>query len=124
VAALDYQNLSKALNNSERPLITIDAAESASDPFMIYWSDSLNDAAEVAQDWEILDYGSGDNWELFDIDTSQAVDNVFLAGDFTNGYQNNTLSVAASPWFNFRSIIESTEKIPVYLQFLPLQAVI
>ncbi|MCK4721520.1 hypothetical protein KAU08_12705, partial [bacterium] len=69
------------------------------------------------KDWEILDYGSGDNWELYDIDTSQAVDNVFLAGDFISGYQNNTLSVAASPWFNFRSIIESTEKIPVYLQF-------
>lgn len=117
VAELDYQILSKALKNSERPLITIDAAESESDPFMMYWSDSLNDAAEVAQDWEILDYGSGDNWELFDIDTSQAVDNVFLAGDFTNGYQNNTLSVAASPYFNFRSIIESEEKIPVYLQF-------
>ncbi|MBC8491390.1 MAG: PKD domain-containing protein, partial [Candidatus Marinimicrobia bacterium] len=117
VVELDYQNLSEALKNSERPVITIDAAESASDPFMVYWSDSLNDAAEVAKDWEILDYSSGDNWELYDIDTSQAVDNVFLAGDFIGGYQNNTLSVAASPYFNFRSIIESTEKIPVYLQF-------
>ncbi len=117
VVKLDYQNLSETLNNSDRPVITIDIAESESNSLLMYWSDSLNDVAEVAKDWEILDYGSGDNWELYDIDTSAAVDNVFLAGDFTNGYQNNTLSVAASPYFDFRSIIESTKKIPVYLQF-------
>jgi len=116
IIELDYQTLSEALQNSERSIFTLNATES-SDPFTILWNDSLNDAAQVAQDWEIIEYGSGDNWRLYDVDTSTAIDNVFLAGDFTNGYQNNTLTVAASPYFNFRSIIESTKKIPVFLQF-------
>jgi len=117
VLGLDNQNISEALKNSERPIIHIDAAKVKSNPYTVYWSDSLNDAAEVAQDWGFYNWTMVDRWELYDIDTSQAVDNVFLAGDFINGYQNNTYSAVVSPWFNFRSIIESTEKIPVYLQF-------
>jgi len=116
VVELNHQNLLEALKSSERPVFTVDAAES-SDPYTVIWSDSLNNTAAVAQDWKIVDFGPGAVWELYDVDPSGIVDNVFLAGDFTNGYQNNTFTVAASPYFNFRSIIESTKKIPVFLQF-------
>ena len=117
VIALDNQIISEAFRNSERPMITLDIPEPEADPFMMYWSDSLNDASQVAKDWDFYNWTDVDNWELVDIDTSESVDNVFLAGDLNNGYQNNLSMAAISPWFNFRSIIESTEKIPVYLQF-------
>ena len=117
VAKLDYQVLSKVLNKSDRPQISLNGVGPSPAPSTVLWTDSLNNAAEVANDWEIIDLGSGDNWKLADIDTSDAVDNVFLAGDFVNGYADLTWSCAASPYFNFRSIIETTKKIPVYLQF-------
>ncbi|MBN2601732.1 MAG: S8 family serine peptidase [Candidatus Marinimicrobia bacterium] len=117
VIAFDNQIISETFKNSDRPMITLDIPEPGANPFMIYWSDSLNDATQVAKDWDFYNQTDVDSWELIDIDTSETVNNVFLAGDLNNGYQNNIITVAFSPWFNFRSIIESTEKIPVYLQF-------
>ena len=117
VIELDSKPMSIALDKSERPLISCNGVGPSLDPTTLLWSDSLNNAASVADNWEILDLGSGDIWGLEDIDSSENVDNVFLAGDFINGYKDNSFSCAITPWFDFRSIIESTREIPVYLQF-------
>lgn len=85
---------------------------------MILFADSLNDADFTNQWWLTLNYGDGDSYRLFDIDETEAVNNVFLSGDFENGYANNTVSIAASPLFDFSGLVGLELPMePAYLKF-------
>ncbi|MDD5766556.1 MAG: S8 family serine peptidase, partial [Candidatus Marinimicrobia bacterium] len=94
---------------------------SASKGESILWSDSLNDAAVVAENWYTLAFGSGDavneTFNLYDVNPTDTVNNVFLAGDFVNGYKDNTIAVAVSPMFDFLPVGDQTGMMPSYLQF-------
>jgi len=82
-----------------------------------YYFDDLNDNEMVSQNWSVLNYGTGDVWGLQNLSEDEnVVDNVFLAGDLVEGYQNSTLSVAASPIFNFSEIAANGDS-PYYLVF-------
>lgn len=87
----------------------------------VLWSDSLNNPAVVEANWYTMAFGSGDGadetFKLTDVDPTEAVNNVFLAGDFVNGYKNGTLAVAVSPMFDFLPIGDQTGMRPTYLQF-------
>ncbi len=80
------------------------------------WFDDLNSDSAVTADWEILDFseGQGDNWELVDI-SGDGSDNVFLFGDFFDGYADNSATVAATPMFDFSGF--EAGRGPAYLHF-------
>ena len=110
------EKLGTSLGDTKRKHVDLVQADTPEDELRELWSDDLNDAARVAEDWIILNEGTGNEWELFDIDPSPAVDNIFLAGDFELGYQNVTATGALSPVFNFSQLSENKEA-PKFLQF-------
>jgi subtilisin family serine protease len=102
-----------------RPKITLDFTQpSKENSETILWSDNLNDSAATMTNWTLLSYGSGEgadeNWHLIDISDTDTKDFAFLAGDFDNGYKNNTIAVAVSPLFDFAP---QNGKAPAYLSF-------
>lgn len=105
----------------ERSNITLDLNQTLEDASgeVVAWVDSLNDSTATLANWTLAAYGSGDgaaeNWHLVNVSGTETKDFVFLAGDFTSGYQNGTLAVAASPLFDFTPT--SDGKVPLYLSF-------
>ncbi|MBO6620979.1 MAG: S8 family serine peptidase [Balneola sp.] len=87
----------------------------------VIFFDDLNDADSTLAQWDLVSFGDGDaeglNWELFDIGEEE-VDNIFLAGDFVDGYENNFLPVAIPPSFDFSELLDQENKqMPAYLKF-------
>ncbi|MFH1214692.1 MAG: S8 family serine peptidase [Candidatus Neomarinimicrobiota bacterium] len=84
----------------------------------VLWADSLNDSTATLDNWALLSWGVDEgtdvNWHLVNVSDNETKDFVFLAGDLTNGYQNNTLAIAVSPLFNFTT---TGGKMPAYLSF-------
>ncbi|MCK9559262.1 MAG: S8 family serine peptidase [Candidatus Marinimicrobia bacterium] len=117
----DFDKIAPALKDLDRSKITLDfsqAVESGTDPYIL-WADSLNDSSATMANWTLMAYGSdegaNETWRLFDISETETKDFVFLAGDFDNGYKNNTIAVAASPLFDFTPTADG--KVPAYLAF-------
>ncbi len=78
--------------------------------------DDLNDNDAVAENWELLSFGvNEDYFELYDWDFSEDTNNVFLFGDFDFGYQNDAISVAIPPAFDFSALEQG--RGPAYLVF-------
>jgi len=108
------------LIGAQRRNITLTTHNLGSTESAILWFDNLNSPDSVANDWVTLAYGEGDGAgktfelaEVFDFG-----DYSFLAGDFTNGYSNNTIAVAASPIFDFSALeLDGSEYLPSYLFF-------
>ena len=86
----------------------------------VVFYDDLNDVSVTNEQWELYAEGSEEGelatWELFDLDeTEEGTDNVFLAGDFANGYTNNMIAIASPPAFDFSALDEG--RYPTYLTF-------
>ncbi len=85
------------------------------DDFELLYFQDFNDPEEI--DWVVLDEGDGDVWKLVDISgEDEPVNNVLLAGDFTDGYQEGTRTGAVSPVFDFEELALDANA-PYYLQF-------
>ncbi len=85
------------------------------DDFELLYFQDFNDPDEI--DWRVIDAGEGDVWRLVDISgEDEPVNNVMLAGDFTEGYQELTLTGAVSPVFDFQELALDAQA-PYYLQF-------
>lgn len=82
------------------------------DDTRVLYETDFNDGAD---DWLVLDFGDGDEWMLEDLGDAE-VDNVFLAGDFDEGYANGTLTGAYSPTLDF-SALAATAEAPQFLSF-------
>tara|TARA_Y100001935_G_scaffold251458_1_gene253413 strand:- start:24306 stop:29834 length:5529 start_codon:yes stop_codon:yes gene_type:complete len=86
----------------------------------VLFSDSLNDAEVTMAQWETLAWGSepgaDETFEL--VDYVDAGNKVFLAGDFADGYLDNTVAIAIPPAFNFSELSsEDPVMSPAYLVF-------
>jgi len=116
-----FDKIAPYMTSIERPKVTLDlnqTLESTSGE-IVAWVDSLNDSTATMANWTLAAYGSGDgaaeNWHLVNVSGTETKDFVFLAGDFTSGYKNGTLAVAASPLFDFTPTTDG--KAPLYLSF-------
>jgi len=116
-----FDKIAPYMASIERPKVTVNLNQtlgSTSDE-IVAWVDSLNDSTATMANWTLASYGSGDgateNWHLVNVSGTETKDFVFLAGDFTSGYKNGTLAVAASPLFDFTPTTDG--KAPLYLSF-------
>lgn len=84
---------------------------------VVIWEDDLENPEEVAENWDILNYGESDMvWELYSImEVEEDTNNVFLFGDFENGYENLSLPIAIAPSFDFTEL--DAHRMPAYLKF-------
>jgi len=121
----DFDKISSKLATVNRSKIKLELNKPVSkkvesgilDEHEFFYFDDFNSTDSVFQNWEILEFGSGDHWRLLDIASNgQETDNVFLAGDLSNGYKDSTLTVAVSPIFDF-SELSTSGKQPYYLMF-------
>jgi len=117
----DFEKIAPVMEKLDRRKITLDfsqAVERVTDPYIL-WADSLNDSSATMADWTLMAFGSdegaGETWRLFNVTVTETKNLVFLAGDFANGYKNNTIAVAATPLFDFTTT--PYEKAPIYLSF-------
>ncbi|MDR9414821.1 MAG: S8 family serine peptidase [Gracilimonas sp.] len=84
-------------------------------PELVFYED-FESPDSVAQRWNVYQIGEGDTWEIADFEVNEGEpNNVYLLGDFENGYQNNSLSVATPPVFDFRNY--EIGRGPAYLAF-------
>jgi len=102
-----------------RPKINLDFTQPTKENSeAIFWSDNLNDSTATMANWTMLSYGSDEGadekWHLVNVSETETKDFVFLAGDFDNGYKNNTIAVAVSPLFDFAP---QNGRVPAYLSF-------
>jgi|GEM_PF-754826 len=118
---LIYMQVTDAMEGVDQKLIDAGSLDLTSET--VIFSDSLNDAMVVDENWTTLALGSGaasaETWELVDLDDMDGVDdNVFFVGDFDTGYLANTVAVAVSPQFNFSGLLDSAVvQRPAYLEF-------
>jgi len=117
----DFEKIAPVMEGLDRKKITLDfsqAVENGTDSYIL-WADSLNDSSATMADWTLMalgsDEGVDETWRLFNVSTTETKDFVFLAGDFDNGYKNNTIAVAATPLFDFTPTADG--KAPAYLAF-------
>lgn len=124
VVADDFNTAQLALFGKNRKTIGLDAETSTkvkfgsllNDESEFYYFEDFNDAQTVAESWEVLQMSEGNEWVLADLSETETPDNVFLAGDFVDGYLPSTLTVAASPLFDFTDLAVSGDA-PYYLTF-------
>lgn len=124
VVSDDFKTVQTALFAKNRKTIILDSEKSTkvkfgsllNDDSEFYYFEDFNDAEAVADSWEVIDFGNGNIWELVDVSETEIPDNVFLAGDFEDGYLPSTLTVAASPLFDFTELAVDGEA-PYYLTF-------
>jgi subtilisin family serine protease len=105
---------------AQRTNITLSMDNVGSTESALLWFDDLNSPDLVANDWITLAYGEGDGaGKTFELAEIFGVgDYSFFAGDFTNGYSNNTIAVAGSPVFDFTALeFDGSEYLPSYLFF-------
>jgi len=117
----DFEKIAPVMAELNRPKITLDFNQEVENYYgeNILWADSLNDSTATMEQWTLMAFGSGEGanetWRLVDISDGGPQDFVFLAGDFDNGYKNNTIAVAATPLFDFTPTADG--KGAAYLAF-------
>lgn len=84
---------------------------------VVIWEDSLNNEVQVQENWEVVNTGSSEmGWELVNIsEVDGDTNNVFLFGDFVEGYEDNAVVIAVPPTFDFTELDAS--RTPAYLKF-------
>jgi len=111
---LDLQHFSFDHDRTWPQFQSILSEEFDDDLELLYFQD-FNDPDDV--DWGVVDAGEGDVWRLFDISgEEEPVNNVVLAGDFEEGYSDETVTAAVSPVFDFQELAVDAST-PYYLQF-------
>lgn len=81
----------------------------------VIFSEDFESAEELQNNWSIVDYSDGTVWDISEFDAEDSLNNVLLFGDFVDGYQNNSLSVAIPPAFDFTNF--DAGHGPAYLTF-------
>ena len=121
-----FDTIKHGLKDVERRKVTIDPSNvisiSEQTGANVLFEDDMEDPVNVSENWTMSSFGeTEDYFELVDLDDAFGLgfqDNVLLAGDFVDGYMNSTITVAASPIFDFANVeVDGEAHIPYQLEF-------